>query len=165
MADLSNITALSGLTITSDQTTGTNNPNATFAVSSVTTAQRDLLQNVTPYSVSGATVRIKPGTMIYNITTQTFQIFLKGTWNDALLDINDSVSFSGSAGTVTLTAAAGNPSIVLKNVANTASTTIQAAGTNAAITYILPAVAAPTVGYKLAATTVAGGVITLGWVA
>ncbi len=47
MADLSNITALSGLTITSDQTTGTNNPNATFAVSNVTTAQRDLLQNVT----------------------------------------------------------------------------------------------------------------------
>ena len=165
MADLSNITALSGLTITSDQTTGTNNPNATFAVSSVTTSQRDLLQNVTPYVVNGATVRIKPGTMIYNITTQTFQIFLKGTWNDALLDINDSVSFTGLAGTVTLTAAAGNPSIVLKNTANTASTTIQAAGTNAAITYILPAVAAPTVGYKLAATAVAGGVITLGWVA
>ncbi len=165
MADLSNITALSGLTITSDQTTGTNNPNATFAVSSVTTSQRDLLQNVTPYVVNGATVKIKPGTMIYNITTQTFQVFLKGTWNDALLDINDSVSFTGIAGTVTLTAAAGNPSIVLKNVANTAATTIQAAGTNTAITYILPAVAAPTIGYKLAATAVAGGVITLGWVA
>ena len=59
MADLSNITALSGLTITSDQTTGTNNPNATFAVSNVTTAQRDLLQNVTPYVVNGATVRMK----------------------------------------------------------------------------------------------------------
>jgi hypothetical protein len=165
MADLSNITALSGLTITSDQTTGTNNPNATFAVSSVTTSQRDLLQNVTPYVVNGATVRIKPGTMIYNITTQTFQVFLKGTWNDALLDINDSVSFTGVAGTVTLTAAAGNPSIVLKNSVNTAATTIQAAGTNTAITYILPAVAAPTIGYKLAATAVAGGVITLGWVA
>jgi len=40
MADLSNITALSGLTITSDQTTGTNNPNATFAVSSVTTSSK-----------------------------------------------------------------------------------------------------------------------------
>jgi hypothetical protein len=166
MADLSNITALSGLTITSDQTTGTNNPNATFAVSSVTTAQRDLLQNVTPYLVNGATVRIKPGTMIYNITTQTFQIFLKGTWNDALLDINDSVSFTGLAGTVTLTAVAGNPSIVLQKTGNTASTTIQAAGTNTAITYILPAIAAPTVGNKLAVSSVAaGGVITLGWVA
>ena len=44
MADLSNITALSGLTITSDQTTGTNNPNATFAFPNVTTTQRDLLQ-------------------------------------------------------------------------------------------------------------------------
>lgn len=165
MADLSNITALSGLTITSDQTTGTNNPNATFAVSSVTTSQRDLLQNVTPYVVNGATVRIKPGTMIYNITTQTFQIFLKGTWNDALLDINDSVSFTGLAGTVTLTAAAGNPSIVLQKTGNSASTTIQATGTNTAITYILPAVAAPTVGHKLAVSGVASGVITLGWVA
>ena len=46
MADLSNITALSGLTITSDQTLGTNNINATFAVSNVTTAQRDILQNI-----------------------------------------------------------------------------------------------------------------------
>lgn len=167
MADLSNITALSGLTITSDQTTGTNNPNATFAVSSVTTSQRDLLQNVTPYVVNGATVRIKPGTMIYNITTQTFQIFLKGTWNDALLDINDSVSFTGLAGTVTLTAAAaaGNPSIVLQKTGNSASTTIQATGTNTAITYILPAIAAPTVGQKLAVSSVASGVITLGWVA
>ena len=49
MADLSNITQLSGLTITSDQTSGTNNPNSTFAVPNVTTTQRDLLENVTPY--------------------------------------------------------------------------------------------------------------------
>ncbi len=165
MADLDNITQFSGLTITSDQTTGTNNPNATFAVSSVTTAQRDKLANVTSYVVNGATVKIKPGTMIYNITTQTFQVFLKGTWNDVLMDINDSVSLVGVAGTVTLTAAAGNPSIVLQKTGNTASTTIQAAGTNTAITYILPAIAAPTVNNKLAVSSVAGGVITLGWVA
>ena len=70
MADLSNITALSGLTITSDQTTGTNNPNATFAVSNVTTAQRDLLQNVTPYVVNNITYKVKPGTVIFNITKE-----------------------------------------------------------------------------------------------
>ena len=56
MADLSNITALSGLTITSDQTTGTNNPNATFAFPSVTTTQRDKLENVTPYVVNNVGV-------------------------------------------------------------------------------------------------------------
>ena len=166
MADLSLITEFSGLTITSDQTTGTTNPNATLAVASVTTAQRDLLQNVTPYTVGGNTnVRVKNGTMIYNITTQTFQVFLKGTWNDVLMDIkNDVVSFSGLAGTITLTAAAGNPSIVLKSTTNTASTTIQAAGTNTAITYILPAIAAPVVGQKLAVSAVLAGVITLGWI-
>ena len=164
MADLDNITQFSGLTITSDQNTGTNNPNATFAVSSVTTAQRDLLQNVTPYVVNNVTYKVKPGTIIYKITTQMFQVFLKGTWNDVLMDINDSVSLTGIAGTVTLTAAAGNPSIVLQKTGNTASTTIQAAGTNTAITYILPANAAPTIGNKLAVSTVVGGVITLGWV-
>jgi hypothetical protein len=165
MADLSLITEFSGVTITSDQTTGTTNPNATLAVASVTQGQRDKLENVTPYTVGGNTnVRVKNGTMIYNITTQSFQVFLKGTWNDVLMDINDVVSFSGLAGTITLTAAAGNPSIVLKNTANTASTTIQAAGTNTAITYILPAIAAPVVGQKLAVSAVAAGVITLGWV-
>ena len=75
MADLSNITALSGLTITSDQTTGTNNPNATFAFPNVTTAQRDLLQNVTPYIVNNVTYKVKPGTTIFNITTGFLQTF------------------------------------------------------------------------------------------
>lgn len=164
MADLDNITQFSGITITSNQTTGTSNRNATLAVASVTTAQRDLLQNVTPYVVNTVTLKVKNGTMIYNITTQTFQVFLKGAWNDVLMDINDVVSFSGLAGTITLTAATGNPSIVLKNTANTASTTIQATGTNTAITYILPAIAAPAVGQKLGVAAVAGGVITLGWV-
>ena len=165
MADLSLITEFSGITITSDQTTGTSNPNATFAVASVTIAQRDLLQNVTPYTVGANTnVRVKNGTMIYNITSQTFQVFLKGSWNDVLMDVNDVVSFTGLGGTVSLTASAA-PSIVLKSAANTASTTIRAAGTDVSITYILPAIAAPTVGFKLAATAVAAGVITLGWVA
>jgi hypothetical protein len=80
MADLSNITALSGLTITSDQTTGTNNPNAAFAVSSVTTSQRDLLQNVTPYVVNNITCKIKPGTRIFNITLGVPQVFRNGGW-------------------------------------------------------------------------------------
>lgn len=80
MADLSNITALSGLTITSDQTSGTNNPNATFAVSSVTNAQRDLLQNVTSYAVRGASVKVKPGTRIFNITLGVPQVFRNGAW-------------------------------------------------------------------------------------
>ena len=88
MADLSNITALSGLTITSDQTTGTNNPNATFAVSNVTTAQRDLLQNVTPYVVNNVTYKVKPGTVIFNITTGFLQIFdfvnNAGIWQNVL---------------------------------------------------------------------------------
>ena len=80
MADLSNITALSGLTITSDQTLGTNNPNATFAVSSVTSAQRDRLENVTPYAVRGASVKVKPGTRIFNITLGVPQVFRNGGW-------------------------------------------------------------------------------------
>ncbi len=75
MADLSNITALSGLTITSDQTTGTNDPNATFAFPSVTTTQRDKLENVTPYVVNNFTYKVKPGTVIFNITTGFLQIF------------------------------------------------------------------------------------------
>ena len=88
MADLSNITALSGLTITSDQTTGTNNPNATFAVSSVTTSQRDLLQNVTPYVVNGATVRIKEGTIIFNISVDKLQMFRNGGWESFTTNIS-----------------------------------------------------------------------------
>lgn len=88
MADLSNITALSGLTITSDQTTGTNNPNSTFAFPSVTTSQRDLLQNVTPYVVNNVTYKVKPGTVIFNITTGFLQIFdfvnNAGVWQNIL---------------------------------------------------------------------------------
>jgi hypothetical protein len=89
MADLYNITQFSGITITSDQVTGTNNPNATFAVSSVTTAQRDLLQNVTPYVVNNKTYKVKPGTIIYNITTGLLQVFdfanNVGQWQNVLL--------------------------------------------------------------------------------
>ena len=88
MADLSNITALSGLTITSDQTLGTNNPNATFAVSNVTTAQRDLLQNVTPYIVNGVTVRIKEGTIIFNISVDKLQMFRNGIWESVTTNIS-----------------------------------------------------------------------------
>lgn len=88
MADLSNITALSGLTITSDQTLGTNNLNATFAVSNVTTAQRDLLQNVTPYVVNGATVRIKEGTIIFNISVDKLQMFRNGGWESFTTNIS-----------------------------------------------------------------------------
>jgi hypothetical protein len=88
MADLSNITALSGLTITSDQTLGTNNQGATFAVSNVTTAQRDLLQNVTPYIVNGATVRIKEGTIIFNITVDKLQMFRNGGWESFTTNIS-----------------------------------------------------------------------------
>jgi len=80
MADLSNITNLSGLTITSDRTNGTDDPYATFAVSNVTTAQRDLLKNVTPYVVNGNTVKVKPGTRIFNITLGTPQVFRNGEW-------------------------------------------------------------------------------------
>ena len=106
MADLSNITALSGLTITSDQTTGTNNPNATFAVSNVTTAQRDLLQNVTPYIVNGTTVRIKEGTIIFNISGDKLQMFRNGIWESVTTNIStatgvglSSSSFSIPSGT------------------------------------------------------------------
>lgn len=88
MADLSNITALSGLTITSDQTTGTNNPNATFAVSSVTTTQRDKLENVTPYVVNGATVKIKEGTIIFNISVDKLQMFRNGIWESVTTNIS-----------------------------------------------------------------------------
>lgn len=88
MADLSNITALSGLTITSDQTTGTNNPNATFAFPNVTETQKGKLENVTPYVVNGTTYKIKPGTVIFNITTGFLQIFdfvnNAGIWQNVL---------------------------------------------------------------------------------
>ena len=98
MADLSNITALSGLTITSDQTTGTNNPNATFAFPNVTTTQRDLLQNVTPYVVNGITYKIKPGTVIFNITTGFLQIFdfvnNAGVWQN-ILSVNTTATGAG----------------------------------------------------------------------
>ena len=98
MADLSNITALSGLTITSDQTTGTNNPNATFAFPNVTTTQRDLLQNVTPYVVNNITYKIKPGTVIFNITTGFLQIFdfvnNAGVWQN-ILSVNTTATGVG----------------------------------------------------------------------
>lgn len=87
MADLSNITALSGLTITSDQTSGTSNPYATFAVSSVTTTQRDLLENVTPYTANGTTVSVKEGTIIFNITVGTLQMFRNGAWENITTNI------------------------------------------------------------------------------
>ena len=87
MADLSNITALSGLTITSDQTSGTSNPYATFAVSSVTTTQRNLLENVIPYTVDGTTVKIKEGTIIFNITVGTLQMFRNGAWENITTNI------------------------------------------------------------------------------
>lgn len=82
MADLDNITQFSGLTITSDQTTGTNNPNATFALPCITDKQKDEIANVTAYEVDGKKVKVKPGTMIYNIDRACIQIFIKGVWNN-----------------------------------------------------------------------------------
>ena len=87
MADLDNITQFSGITITSNQTTGTSNRNATLAVVNVTQAQRDLLQNVTPYVVNAVTVRVKNGTMIYNITSGLFQLFRNGQWENISTNI------------------------------------------------------------------------------
>ena len=87
MADLDNITQFSGITITSNQTTGTSNRNATLAVVNVTQAQRDLLQNVTPYVVNGVTVKVKNGTMIYNITSGLFQLFRNGQWENISTNI------------------------------------------------------------------------------
>lgn len=87
MADLDNITQFSGITITSNQTTGTTNRNATLAIVNVTQAQRDLLQNVTPYVVNGVTVKVKNGTMIYNITSGLFQLFRNGQWENISTNI------------------------------------------------------------------------------
>ena len=87
MADLDNITQFSGITITSNQTTGTSNRNATLAVVNVTQTQRDLLQNVTPYVVNAVTVKVKNGTMIYNITTGLFQLFRNGQWENISTNI------------------------------------------------------------------------------
>jgi hypothetical protein len=98
MADLSNITALSGLTITSDQTTGTNNPNATFAFPSVTTTQRDKLENVSAYLVNNNPWKVKPGTVIFNITTGFLQIFNlvnnSGVWQN-ILSVNTTATGAG----------------------------------------------------------------------
>ena len=82
MADLDNITQFSGITITSDQATGTNHPNATFALPCLTEKQRDQIANVTPYEVDGKQVKVKPGTMIYNIDRACIQIFIKGVWQN-----------------------------------------------------------------------------------
>ncbi len=84
MSDLSNITSLTGLTIESDQTLGTNNPNATFAIPNLTAAQIAKLENVMPYvPTNGApAVTIKPGTEIFNITTGFSQVFQKGVWQN-----------------------------------------------------------------------------------
>ena len=87
MADLDNITQFSGITITSNQTTGTSNRNATLAVVNVTQAQRDLLQNVTPYVVNAVTVKVKNGTMIYNITSGLFQLFRNSQWENISTNI------------------------------------------------------------------------------
>jgi hypothetical protein len=164
MADLSLITEFSGLTITSDQTVGTTNPNATFAVASVTTAQKALLQNVTPYTAEGNTVKVKNGTMIYCIEDKALEVFVEGTWQKVSVDAAvEEISISGIAGTITLTTDQDNPSIILKNAVNTATTTIQGAGTNTAVTYILPATPAQTRGQKLAVSDVIDGVIYLGW--
>ena len=82
MADLDNITQFSGITITSDQNTGTNNPNATFALPCLTDKQKDEIANVTAYDVEGKQVKVKPGTMIYNIDRACIQIFINGQWQN-----------------------------------------------------------------------------------
>lgn len=82
MADLDNITQFNGLTITSDQATGTNNPNATFALPCLTDKQKDEIANVTAYEAGGKQVKVKPGTMIYNIDRACIQIFIKGVWQN-----------------------------------------------------------------------------------
>jgi len=87
MADLDNITQFSGITITSNQTTGTTNKNATLAIVNVTQTQRDLLQNVTPYVVNAVNVKVKNGTMIYNITSGLFQLFRNGQWENISTNI------------------------------------------------------------------------------
>jgi hypothetical protein len=86
MSDLSNITSLSGLTIESDQKLGTNNPNATFAIPNLTTAQIAKLENVTPYvpANGAAPVTVKPGTEIFNISTGFAQVFQQGVWQNIL---------------------------------------------------------------------------------
>ncbi len=118
MADLSNITALSGLTITSDQTTGTNNPNATFAVSSVTTTQRDKLENVTPYVVNGATVKIKEGTIIFNISVDKLQMFRNGIWESVTTNISTATGVGLSSSPFSIPSGARSAVEVVANQVN-----------------------------------------------
>lgn len=96
MSDLSNITQFSGITITSDQTTGTNNPQATFAVSSLTQTQINNLENVTKYQINGTGdfYKVKPGTMVFNITSNVFQIFINGLWQN-LFSVNTDATGTG----------------------------------------------------------------------
>jgi hypothetical protein len=96
MSDLSNITQFSGITITSDQTTGTNNPNATFTVANLTQEQIKNLQNVTKYQINntGNFYTVKPGTMVFNITSNVFQIFINGQWQN-LFSVNTTAKGSG----------------------------------------------------------------------
>ena len=98
MADISSITQFSGIAITSDQITGSTNKNATFAVPSLTTAQKNALENVTPYTVgANNNVRIKPGTIVYDITLNALQIFRNGVWENT----STSATTATGAGLVT----------------------------------------------------------------
>lgn len=108
MSDLSNITTFSSLTIESDQTNGTNNDYAAFALPCLTNEQRDKLQNVTPYVGNNVTYKIKPGTLIFNISVKKFQMFREGHWENASTNINtatgnglDSSPFAIPTGTKT----------------------------------------------------------------
>lgn len=165
MADLNNITQFSGITITSDQVKGTNNPNATFAVANITTEQRDSLENVTPYVVNEKTVKVKPGTRIYNITTKTEQVFLEGEWRDAItgqVDAGKTITFAGRGGSVTLNTDI-HASVQIQETGKAGKTIIQSPQLNNNITYIFPN-ALPVANQILQATNVSDGVVTLGWV-
>jgi hypothetical protein len=67
--------------IESDATLGTTNPTATLNPPCLTAAQVLLLANVTPYQIGANTYKVKPGTLVYNITLGAFQIFNVATKN------------------------------------------------------------------------------------
>lgn len=75
MADLSLITSFSGVMIASDQNIGTSNSTATLNPPCLTTAQIAKLVNCTPYVVGANTYKVKPGTVVYNITATCLQVF------------------------------------------------------------------------------------------
>ena len=65
-------------------------------MSSLTQTQINNLENVTKYQINGTGnfYKVKPGTMVFNITSNVFQIFINGLWQN-LFSVNTAATGTG----------------------------------------------------------------------